>query len=156
MRRPRGKRKWERRVEEWLKVNAPFRRYVLRELERRGPLLTRELEDRSVQPWGSERWWGTRNVNVLLEVLHGRGEVAIVGRRGVGTAPTYFRSSAANESSVASSRSSTASRESCACSARGGNRASNRSHWSGRCERLRASSAPNASTPRTPRDCPQA
>lgn len=82
MRRPRGKLKWERRVEEWLKVNAPFRRYVLRELERRGPLLTRELEDRSVQPWGSERWWGSRNVNVLLEVLQGRGEVAIVGRRG--------------------------------------------------------------------------
>jgi uncharacterized protein YcaQ len=82
MRRPRGKAKWERRVGDWLKTNASFRRYVLRELERRGPLLTRELEDRSVQPWGSERWWGTRNVNVLLEVLHGRGEVAIVGRRG--------------------------------------------------------------------------
>jgi uncharacterized protein YcaQ len=82
MRRPRGKAKWERRVDEWLKTNRAFRRYVLHELERRGPLLTRELEDRSVQPWGSERWWGTRNVNVLLEVLHGRGEVAIVGRRG--------------------------------------------------------------------------
>ena len=82
MRRPRGRTVGERRVNEWLKVNAPFRRYVLRELERRGPLLTRELEDRSVRPWGSERWWGTRNVNVLLEVLQGRGEVAIVGRRG--------------------------------------------------------------------------
>jgi uncharacterized protein YcaQ len=38
---------WERRRREFLRRNAGFRRYVLRELERRGPLLARELEDRS-------------------------------------------------------------------------------------------------------------
>jgi uncharacterized protein YcaQ len=82
MRRPRGKYAWERRAAEWLEVNRAFHRYVLRELERRGPLLSRELDDRSVESWGSTGgWWGNRNVTLMLEVLHGRGEIAVAGRR---------------------------------------------------------------------------
>jgi uncharacterized protein YcaQ len=82
MRRKRGKYAWERRGNEFLQKNAAFRRYVLRELERRGPLLARELVDTSVRTWESGGWWGTRNVAVMLELLEGRGLVAIVGRRG--------------------------------------------------------------------------
>jgi len=82
MRRKRGKYAWERRGDEFLQTNAAFRRYVLRELERRGPLLARELMDTSVRTWQSGGWWGTRNVAVMLELLEGRGLVAIVGRRG--------------------------------------------------------------------------
>jgi uncharacterized protein YcaQ len=40
-----------RQIREWLKVNASFRRYVLRELERNGPLLSRALQDRAQTPW---------------------------------------------------------------------------------------------------------
>ena len=36
---------------EWLAANAGFRRYVLRELKARGPLRTRELEDRTAEGW---------------------------------------------------------------------------------------------------------
>jgi uncharacterized protein YcaQ len=82
MRRPRGNYSWERRGTEFLKTNASFRRYVLRELERRGPLLSRELEDRSIGGWDSNGWTGPRNVTQMLDILHGRGHVAIVGRRG--------------------------------------------------------------------------
>jgi uncharacterized protein YcaQ len=82
MRRKRGKYAWERRGNEFLQKNAAFRRYVLRELERRGPLPARELVDTSVRTWESGGWWGTRNVSVMLELLEGRGLVAIVGRRG--------------------------------------------------------------------------
>jgi uncharacterized protein YcaQ len=81
MRRKRGKYAWERRSIEFLKSNPAFKRYVLQELERRGPLLSRELEDRSVQRWESHGWYGERRVAQLLDMLHGRGEVAIVGRR---------------------------------------------------------------------------
>ena len=63
-------------------ANPGFRRYVLRELERRGPLLSRDLEDRSSQGPRDHRWFGTRRVGEMLDVLHLRGEVAIVGRRG--------------------------------------------------------------------------
>jgi uncharacterized protein len=73
---------WERRRREFLKQNAGFRRYVLRQLDRRGPLLARELEDRSVQGRRDHRWFGNRHVAQMLEILHLRGDVAIVGRRG--------------------------------------------------------------------------
>jgi uncharacterized protein YcaQ len=82
-RRLTGKYAWERRSNEFLKTNAKFRRYVLRELERRGPLLSRDVEDRSVGAWGeSHGWRGSRNVALMLDILHGRGEVAVAGRRG--------------------------------------------------------------------------
>jgi uncharacterized protein len=81
MRRRRGRYAWERRGDEFLAKNARAKRHVLRELERNGPLLSRELEDHSVRTFESGGWWGDRNVAVLLEVLHGRGHVAIVGRR---------------------------------------------------------------------------
>jgi uncharacterized protein YcaQ len=73
---------WERRGIEFLKENASFRRYVLRELDRRGPLLGRELEDRSARQREKHPWWGARDVGIMLELLQVRGEIAIVGRRG--------------------------------------------------------------------------
>jgi uncharacterized protein len=73
---------WERRAAEFLRREAGFRRYVLRELERRGPVLSRELEDRSGTARGEDhRWFGSRRVAQMLEVLHLRGEVAVAGRR---------------------------------------------------------------------------
>jgi uncharacterized protein YcaQ len=66
---------------EFLRQNAGFRRYVLRELERRGPLLSRELEDRSAERI-DHRWYGNRYVGLMLQTLHMHGEIAVVGRRG--------------------------------------------------------------------------
>src|SRR5437868_742760 len=60
MRRRRKKYSWERRTAEFLKANGAFRRYVLHELDRRGPLLARELEDRSALRRETHRWWGSR------------------------------------------------------------------------------------------------
>ena len=67
---------------EYIKENAAFRRYVLRELDRRGPLLSREIETHSSMNLDRHDWWGTRKVGLMLEVLAARGEVAVVGRRG--------------------------------------------------------------------------
>jgi uncharacterized protein YcaQ len=58
---------------EYLKENAAFRRYVLRELEQRGPLLSREIEDHKPSRREAHRWWGSRQVAMMLEILHGRG-----------------------------------------------------------------------------------
>jgi uncharacterized protein len=82
MRRRRNKHTWERRGTEFLQQNARYKRYVLKELERRGPLLSRELDDDSVRTWTSHGWYGNRNTSMMLDILHGRGVVAIVGRRG--------------------------------------------------------------------------
>ena len=72
---------WERHRRDFLRDNASFRRYILRELEGRGPLLSRELEDRSAQRRRDHRWFGARRVTDMLTILHLRGEIAIVGRR---------------------------------------------------------------------------
>src|SRR5205823_11254518 len=69
--------RWRR---EFLQENAAFRRYVLRELERRGPLLSRDLEDRSTQRI-DHRWYGNRYVGLMLQTLHVHGAIAVVGRR---------------------------------------------------------------------------
>jgi uncharacterized protein YcaQ len=66
----------------WLKEHSAFRRYALRELERRGPLLSREIEDHVSMRREAHRWWGERKVGLLLGILNARGEVAVVGRRG--------------------------------------------------------------------------
>jgi uncharacterized protein len=71
-----------RQIREWLRLNERFRRSILRELRRHGPLLSRELADESVRLWESAGWTGNRNVSQMLELLNARGEVAVVGRRG--------------------------------------------------------------------------
>ena len=70
------------RLIDFLKENASFRRYVLRELEHRGPLLSREIEDHAPSGREAHRWWGERKMGLMLGVLNARGEVAVVGRRG--------------------------------------------------------------------------
>jgi uncharacterized protein len=82
MRRRRTKYTWERRGNEFLRTNARFKRYVLRELERRGPVLSRELEADLIVSREPHEWWGSRKVTLMLELLQGRGLVAVVGRRG--------------------------------------------------------------------------
>ena len=72
----------ERRAREFLRENAAFRRYVMRELEREGPLLSRELEDLSAGERRNHRWYGARRVGIMLDILHLYGELAIVGRKG--------------------------------------------------------------------------
>ena len=66
----------------WLKENTAFHRYVLRELERRGPLLSREIADHEPSGREAHRWWGERKMGLMLGVLNARGEVAVVGRNG--------------------------------------------------------------------------
>jgi uncharacterized protein YcaQ len=79
MRQRWGHYKRERWAMEFLREQSSLRRYVLRELERRGPLLSRELEHRTR---ASERyvWWGTRaQLTWMLELLH-RGRIVAAAR----------------------------------------------------------------------------
>jgi uncharacterized protein YcaQ len=82
MRRKRGAAAYERQGAEFLKTNARFKRYVLRELERNGPMLSRDIEADLMVSREPHDWWGSRKVTLMLELLHGRGLVAVVGRQG--------------------------------------------------------------------------
>jgi uncharacterized protein YcaQ len=69
-------------VRDFLEANARFRRYVLRELERSGPMLSRDLKADLLPESDPHRWWGTRQVRLMLELLQLRGEIAVAGRAG--------------------------------------------------------------------------
>src|SRR5881227_4061824 len=72
----------DRRIIEWIKARAAYRRHVLKELRERGPLLSREIADAPSHRREDHRWWGQRQMGLMLELLAARGEVAVVGRRG--------------------------------------------------------------------------
>jgi uncharacterized protein YcaQ len=83
MREPWGRLKRQQWEKAFLKEQAALKRYVLRELERRGPLLSRELEHPSARADERTVWWGTRaQLTWMLTLLHRRGVIAVAGRRG--------------------------------------------------------------------------
>jgi len=77
-----GRSPWRRYLTRWMSENAAFRRRVLRELTRRGPLKSRDITDGSKVTYTSSGWNGDRNVGRMLDGLWATGEVAIVGREG--------------------------------------------------------------------------
>jgi len=80
---PPGHSVWSGRIKEWMTANAEFRTYLLAELEARGPLRSRQLEDRAaVAAWPSSGWNDGRTTGQMLEFLSARGEIAISGREG--------------------------------------------------------------------------
>src|SRR3954468_12094970 len=72
----------DRRIVEGIKARAASRRHVLKELRERGPLLSREIADVPSHRREDHRWWGQRQMGLMLELLAARGEVAVVGRQG--------------------------------------------------------------------------
>jgi len=78
----RNDRPLDRHLQQYLKDNAAYRRHILRELEKRGPLLSREIEDHRPSGREAHRWWGERKMGLMLGVINSRGDVAVVGRRG--------------------------------------------------------------------------
>ena len=82
MRAPWGSQKSRQWAKQFMKEQAGLRKYVLRELEQRGPLLSRELEHHAARANERYVWWGTRaHLMWMLELLHTRGRVAVAGRR---------------------------------------------------------------------------
>ena len=80
--RARMRRSLNKNAREWLAEHRSFRRYVLRELERRGPLLSREIETHTSRKEKERHdWWGARQMGLMLEILAANGEAAVVGRR---------------------------------------------------------------------------
>jgi uncharacterized protein YcaQ len=71
-----------RYIREWLDDNATFRRYVLDELRARGPLRSRDLDDRAEVPWRTGGWNDGKNTGRMLEIVWQAGEIAISRREG--------------------------------------------------------------------------
>jgi len=74
-----GQRKW---IQDFLQEHARLRRYVLRELERNGPSLARDLKVEVPADAERHAWWGRGQLRLMLEILAGRGQIAVAGRVG--------------------------------------------------------------------------
>ncbi|MBC7894037.1 MAG: YcaQ family DNA glycosylase [Cytophagaceae bacterium] len=72
------------RLREWVAANARLKRHILSSLRRRGPLLSRELEEAGQDPdwWISIGWAGGRNVSRMLDYLWIAGDIMVAGRQG--------------------------------------------------------------------------
>jgi uncharacterized protein YcaQ len=74
------------RARAFLAANAAFADELVEELQGRGPLRARDLEDRSAEPW-RHGWWtdevsGRQTIARLLQMLWITGRVGIAGRIG--------------------------------------------------------------------------
>jgi uncharacterized protein len=80
---PHGHWKRHRYVRDWLVANEAFVRYAMRELRVRGPMRTRDFENRAAEGWETGGWNDEgQNAAMLLDILWSQGKVMIVGRDG--------------------------------------------------------------------------
>ena len=77
-----GKLKRDEWIRDFLRKNARFRRHVLSALDQHGPLLSSDLEHDLMPTGQNHRWWGDRQVRLMLDILAARGEIAVAGRKG--------------------------------------------------------------------------
>jgi hypothetical protein len=77
---PRGAYARSNYIHEWLAANVGFRRYILRELRKRGPLRSRDLEDRAELPWKTGGWNDGKSLGIMLETLWDGGKIGIARR----------------------------------------------------------------------------
>lgn len=79
-----GMRSWPDRsgARGWLEANARFRRSILDRIADGGPVTSADVPDEAEAPWPSSGWTNDRNVTKMLEVMHGAGDLAVIGRAG--------------------------------------------------------------------------
>jgi len=73
---------WRARVKKWLGKNSNLRDYVLTELKQKGPLLSRQFEDKTRAKPRGFGWSSWSDVSRMLSHLYFKGEVMVVGRQG--------------------------------------------------------------------------
>ena len=76
---------WARRMRQWVKDNQKLKRYILAQLKKRGPLLSRDLEEDGIYPedWVSTGWTSGRNISGMLDHLWMSGRIMVAGRQGI-------------------------------------------------------------------------
>ncbi len=81
-RRRGGKLKRDEWTREFMRENGRLRRHILREVERNGPLLSRDLKDDGAASGERHPWWGRGAMRLMIDMLAGRGQIAVAGRVG--------------------------------------------------------------------------
>jgi uncharacterized protein len=72
----------QRYVRDWLESNAAFRRAIVGQIRKRGPVRSRDLADQAAVSWRTGGWNDGKNVGRMLDALWKVGVLATVGRDG--------------------------------------------------------------------------
>lgn len=75
-------KEWQVSLREWMLTNDECRRDVLAALRADGPLPASQLPDTTIAPWESSGWNSDRSMRKLLDMMVGRGEIAMAGVEG--------------------------------------------------------------------------
>ncbi len=73
---------FSQRVKRWMDANLDLRKYVLIELKQKGPLLSRQFEDKSKTKRHGSGWGSSSEISRMLFNLFFKGEVMVAGRQG--------------------------------------------------------------------------
>ncbi len=73
---------WSQRVKRWMDANLDLRNYVVRELREKGPLLSRQFEDKAKTKRHGSGWGSSSEISRMLFNLFFKGEVMVAGRQG--------------------------------------------------------------------------
>jgi uncharacterized protein YcaQ len=74
---------WKKRTLTWLDENEVLSRTILDELEKNGPLTSREFKDHSQKSWKSSGWTSGQNVGLMLNSLWRTGQIMVSHRKGL-------------------------------------------------------------------------
>lgn len=69
-------------IREWMKTNQELYDHVMSTIRERGPVLSKDIEDKAVDGWQSSGWNGGRNVSRMLDFLWTQGVIMVAGRKG--------------------------------------------------------------------------
>lgn len=78
-----GGSKASQRLAKWVQDNQEFKQYILTEIDRRGPLQTKDFDDQSKVHWESGGWSSGRSVAYMIDFLWTRGEIFVSQRDGL-------------------------------------------------------------------------
>lgn len=79
-----GNMEWSARVQQWMSKNQELHDFILAELKKNGPMLSRQFDAEGIHPegWVSTGWTSGRNVSRMLDFLWIRGVISVAGRSG--------------------------------------------------------------------------
>jgi uncharacterized protein YcaQ len=77
-----GDRPWAVRMRQWMDTNHELLDHVMSTIRERGPILSKDIEDKAHDGWQSTGWTGGRNVSRMLDFLWTQGIILVAGRKG--------------------------------------------------------------------------
>jgi uncharacterized protein YcaQ len=77
-----GDSNWAAHVRNWLEENHALEQYILDEIRRNGPMLSRQFDGDVRLNWQSGGWNSGRNVSRMLDFLWTKGTLMVAGRSG--------------------------------------------------------------------------